>query len=116
MKILPARFFRTAAGDEPVRRFLKDLDEEERRILGRDILDVEISWPIGMPLCRALKGYKGLWEVRSSLPGGRIARVLFCIRDEHMLLLHGFVKKDQKTPQKELDLAVKRMKEYDHDQ
>jgi phage-related protein len=71
--------------------------------------DVEFSWPIGMPLCRALG--KGLWEVRSDLTGGRIARVLFCIHDGRMVLLHAFVKKTQKTPDADLELATKRKKE-----
>lgn len=70
--------------------------------------DVEFSWPIGMPLVRSL-GH-GIWEVRSSLAGGRIARVLFCVRTDCLVLLHGFMKKTQKTPQQEIDLAMKRMK------
>lgn len=83
---------------------------EDRKIIGADIKKVEFGWPIGMPLCRPISGRKGLWEVRSSLPGGRIARVLFCIHDGHMTLLHGFEKKTQKAPDRELDIAVKRMK------
>jgi phage-related protein len=79
------------------------------RFIGEDIKDVEFSWPIGMPLCRALG--KGLWEVRSELTQGRIARVLFCTHDGHMVLLHAFIKKTQKTPASDLDLAAKRKKE-----
>ena len=77
--------------------------------MGEDIKDVEFSWPIGMPLCRSLGG--GLWEVRCDLTQGRIARVLFCVRQGHMVLLHAFVKKTQKTPAAERALAVRRMKE-----
>ena len=76
--------------------------------MGEDIKDVEFSWPIGMPLVRALGG--GLWEVRSSLTGGRIGRVLFCVERKCMVLLHGFVKKTQKTPQREIELALRRKK------
>jgi phage-related protein len=108
LKRLPARFYRADSGREPVREWLLDLDAGDRKVIGEDIKDVEFSWPIGMPLVRAL-GH-GLWEVRSSLAGGRIARVLFCIELNCMVLLHGFIKKTQKTPQKEIDLAVKRMK------
>lgn len=68
----------------------------------------EFGWPVGMPLCRSLGG--GLWEVRSSLGQGRIARVIFCIAHGHMVLLHGFIKKSQKTPKTELDTARKRQK------
>ena len=63
-----------------------------------------------MPICRPISGRKGLWEVRSNLPGGRIARVLFCVHEGNLALLHGFEKKTQKTPDRDLDIAVKRMK------
>lgn len=108
MKRLPAAFFALSSGREPVREWLKALPAADRKAVGEDIKDVEFSWPIGMPLCRALGG--GLWEVRSNLPLGRIARVLFCVCDGRMVLLHGFIKKSQKTPNVERDVATKRMK------
>lgn len=108
LKRLPARFFRSESGREPVREWLRRLPVEDRKILGEDIKDVEFSWPIGMPLVRALGG--GLWEVRSSLTRGRIGRVLFCVEGECMVLLHGFVKKTQKTPQRDIELALRRRK------
>ena len=108
LKRLPAVFYRTDAGREPVREWLKGLPLEDRKIIGEDIKDVEFAWPIGMPLVRSMGN--GLWEVRSSLPRGRVARVLFCVDDENMILLHGFTKKSQKTPQREIDLALKRQK------
>lgn len=97
------------AGREPVREWLKGLPADDRKIVGEDIKDVEFAWPIGMPLCRPLR--KGLWEVRSTLTQGRIARVLFCEHEGTMILLHAFTKKTQKTPPDDLDLALKRMKE-----
>jgi phage-related protein len=109
VKRLPAAFYQVASGREPVREWLKLLPDEDRKVVGEDIKDVEFSWPIGMPLCRALG--KGLWEVRSELKGGRLARVLFCVHDSRMVLLHAFIKKTQKTPQAELELALKRRKE-----
>ena len=108
LKRLPARFYRLNSGREPVREWLKSLDEADRRIIGEDIKDVEFTWPIGMPLVRALG--RDLWEVRSSLPHGRIARVIFCVETDCMVLLHGFMKKTQKTPKQEIDLALKRKK------
>ncbi len=72
---------------------------------------VEFGWPIGMPLCRALGG--GLWEIRSSLGGNRIARVVFCVAHDRMVLLHGFIKKTGKTPRPELELAQRRQKEVE---
>jgi len=108
LKRLPARFYRSDAGREPVREWLKSLDAADRRVIGEDIKDIEFSWPIGMPLVRSLG--RDIWEVRSSLPHGRIARVLFCVEQECMALLHGFMKKTQKTPQQDLDLAIMRKK------
>jgi phage-related protein len=108
LKRLPARFFRSDAGREPVREWLKSLNLEDRKAIGEDIKDVEFSWPIGMPLVRSLG--QELWEVRSSLPRGRVARVIFCVEHGSMVLLHGFMKKSQETPQQEIDLALKRKK------
>ncbi|MBV8709321.1 MAG: type II toxin-antitoxin system RelE/ParE family toxin [Acidobacteriaceae bacterium] len=108
LKRLPARFYCTSTGREPVREWLKELPFEDRKIVGEDIKDVEFSWPIGLPLVDSLG--RGLWEVRSSLTRGRIARVIFCVNQGEMFLLHGFIKKTQKTPQQEIDLALKRMK------
>ena len=108
VKRLPARFYRSDTGREPVREWLKSLDSEDRRIIGEDIKDIEFSWPIGMPLVRPLG--RELWEVRSSLPHGRIARVLFCIEHDCMLLLHGIMKKTQETPIRDIDLAIRRKK------
>ena len=105
--ILSVVFFRTASGNEPVREWLKSLPRDERRILGEDIKTVQFGWPPGMPLVRKLD--KGLWEVRSRLPG-RIARVIFTTGTSRMILLHGFIKKSQQTPREELELAKTRLR------
>ena len=109
MKRLPAFFYSLPSGREPVREWLKELPLEDRKIVGEDIKDVEFAWPIGLPLCRPLR--QGLWEVRSNLAQGRIARVLFCELEGQMILLHAFIKKSQKTPTSDLQLAMKRMKD-----
>ena len=109
MKRLPAAFYALPSGREPVREWLKELGLADRKRIGEDIKDVEFSWPIGMPLCRALG--KSLWEVRSDLGRGRIAHVIFCVHDSQTVLLHGFMKKTQKTPKADLDLAGTRRKE-----
>jgi phage-related protein len=108
LKRLPAYFYRSDGGREPVRVWLKVLQPEDRKVIGEDIKDVEFSWPIGMPLVRSLG--RELWEVRSSLLRGRIARVIFCVEQGRMVLLHGFIKKTQKTPQRDIDLALRRKK------
>jgi phage-related protein len=105
-KKITARFYATANGHRPVRQWLLDQPKDDRRIIGKDIQKVEFGWPLGMPYCRPL-GH-GLWEVRSGLVGGRITRVIFCIRGGEMVLLHGFMKTTQKTPAQDIDLALKR--------
>jgi hypothetical protein len=80
LKRLPARFYRSDSGREPVQDWLKSLDAEDRRIIGEDIKDIEFSWRIGMPLVHSPG--RELWEVRSSLPHGRIARVIFCVEQD----------------------------------
>jgi len=109
LKKVSAFFFQTASGSEPVREWLKGLDDKDRRVIGEDIATVEYGWPIGMPVCRPLGD--GLWEVRSTVSSRREARVIFALIDEQMVLLHGFIKKTQKTPKAELDLALKRLKD-----
>ena len=80
----------------------------DRKTIGEDIKTVQLGWPLGMPLVRHLGG--GLWEVRTRLDN-RIARVLFVLSGSTMLLLHGFIKKQQETPKADLDLAIERHKE-----
>ena len=107
---MPAVFYRSESGAEPVRDWLRSLDKQDRFRIGTDIKTVEFGWPIGMPTCRPL-GH-GLYEVRTSL-GNRIARVLFCIGDGRMILLHGFIKKSRKTPKADLDLARTRKRGWE---
>ena len=111
-KRAPAIFFRTEGGREPVREWLKALPyPEDRKRIGEDIKTVEFGWPIGMPACRTLG--QGLYEVRTSLVQNRIARVLFYIdRKGRMVLLHGFIKKTQKTPGGDLVLAKKNKEKH----
>ena len=91
-------FYKTPAGNEPVREWILSLDLEDKKILGSDIKTVEYGWPIGMPVSRSLGN--GLYEVRSNISSKRIARVIFTIIDSYMILLNGFIKKTQKTPQR----------------
>lgn len=105
--ILSVAFFRTETGREPVREWLKTLPREDRRNIGQDIKAVQFGWPLGMPLVRKLD--KDLWEIRSRLPE-RIARVIFTTGERRMVLLHGFIKKSQKTPKEDLELAKNRLR------
>ena len=105
--ILSVVFFRTEAGTEPVREWLRELTVEDRKTIGIDIKTVQYGWPLGMPLVRKME--PGLWEVRCDIADG-IARVLFSAKGGQMVLLHGFVKKTQKTPDNELKTARNRLK------
>lgn len=104
--ILSVVFFRSRMAREPVREWLKSFTKDDRKIIGEDIKLVQFRWPLGMPLVRKLE--PDLWEVRSRLSDGRIARILFTIQQQQMALLHGFIKKSQKTPVNELKLGRSR--------
>jgi phage-related protein len=108
---LAVRFFRLASGREPVREWLKDLDDLDRKAIGDDIRTVQFGWPLGMPLVRKIGS--DLWEVRTDLRQG-IARVLFTVDQGQAVLLHAFVKKSQKIPKDDMDAATKRLKLVQH--
>jgi phage-related protein len=105
-------FYRTQGGAEVVRDWLRGLDDADRQAVGLDLMRVQYRWPVGMPLCRALGD--GLWELRTSLPSSRIARVLFSMRHGRILVLHGFLKKTQKSPADDLALARRRNREFEN--
>ena len=110
-KVLQAALYVSGTGKRPVREWLMELAPEDRKTIGEDIATLEFCWPVGKPRCSPMQGIKGLYEVRSNISSGRIARVFFVLVGSRMVLLHGFVKKAQKTPDKELKLATARMKE-----
>ena len=112
-KKIPLVFFRQASGAEPVREWLRGLPEVERHAIGKDLLRAQWRWPVGMPLCRAMGG--GLWEIRSDLPTRRTARVFICLYRQHLVALHGFIKKTRATPEADLALAQERKKELEHE-
>lgn len=103
-------FYRTPAGTEVIREWLRSLDAADRGAIGQDLMRVQYRWPVGMPLCRSLGD--GLWEVRIDLPGKRIARMIFSAQGGRLLMLHGFIKKTQKTPADDLALAHRRNREF----
>ena len=109
LKPIPLHFWKTTAGREPVREWLRELSREDQRTIGRDIGKVQFGWPVGLPLCRPLGD--GMWELRSSLPSRREARVLFGFHEGMLIALHAFSKKTQKAPARELALARQRLKE-----
>ena len=109
LKPVPAAFWRSGSGWEPVREWLRSLSQRDRQTIGDDLRKVQFGWPIGMPLVRKLADH--LWELRTSLSGKREARLLFTAGETHIVILHGFMKKSQKTPVHELDVALRRLRE-----
>ena len=105
---LQVYFFKTSSGKQPVREWLKALPRQDRKTIGDDLKTAQFGWPLGMPLIRKLD--TALWEVRSKLYN-RIARVIFTVDEDRMVLLHGFIKKSQKTPSRDLGLAKQRLNE-----
>jgi phage-related protein len=93
-------FYRTTAGNEPVREWLQGLAPEDRRTIGVDLWEVQEGWPLGMPLCRPLGD--GLWEVRSNLQGNRIARLVFFLKRDRICVVNGFIKKTRERRRKRL--------------
>lgn len=105
---LRVRFYRTAAaGNEPVREWLKALPAEERKAIGDDLKTAQYGWPLGMPVIRKLE--PGLWEVRTRLDD-RIARVIITVEGDTLVLLHGLIKKSQQLPLQDLQLARQRLR------
>ena len=102
-------FFKTDTGNQPVREWLKELPKEDCKVIVADILTVQYAWPVGKPLVDNLGD--GIWEVRSRLEN-RIARTLFAMVNQEVVLLHGFIKKTQKSPADELEQAKKRKRQY----
>jgi phage-related protein len=105
-------FYSTASGNEPVRDWLMELSEINRRAVGQNLQRVQYRWPVGMPLVRPIG--KGLFEVRTSLLDNTIARVLFCFHECELYALHGFIKKTQKILDSDLKLAFERKKEIEN--
>ncbi|MEW5814099.1 MAG: type II toxin-antitoxin system RelE/ParE family toxin [Spirochaetota bacterium] len=106
-KIIKTVFFKSESGSMPVRDWLYELSQEERKRIGEEIKTVEFGWPLGMPVVKKLA--PNLWEVRIRLKD-KIARVIFTIVEDYMVLLHGFIKKSQKIPQEDIELALKRLR------
>lgn len=105
-KRFEVRFYKTDSGKEPVRDLLQKLDKPSKKIIGEDIKTVQYGWPMGMPLVRKLE--TSLWEVRSNLEN-KIARIIFTVASNTIILLHGFIKKSKKTPKPDIELARKRL-------
>jgi phage-related protein len=108
LKPVPVIFWSTENGNEPAREWLKELPKDDRKKIGEDLRTLQLGWPMGMPLCKSLKG--GLWELRSTLASHRIARIILTFFAGALVLLHGFIKKERRIRKADLDLAHDRLK------
>lgn len=107
-----AVFYETASGNEVVLDTIRQLSDEEKKVVGEDLKTVQIGFPMGLPLCRPLGD--GLYEVRSSLPSKREFRLIFFFdrARQCLLVVHALFKKSAKLPKADLDLARKRKEEF----
>ena len=107
LKRVVAYFYRLPSGRMPVHEWLRNMDKVDRHAIGWELKRMEYGWPMGMPICRPLGD--GLFELRCSISQHRTVRVLFSVdRMQRMVLLHGFIKKTQKTPLQDMRLARQR--------
>ena len=104
---LAVNFYKTESGNEPVREWLSSLRKEHKKAIGEDVKTVQFGWPLGMPLVEKIES--NLWEIRTKLKDG-IARIMFTMVDQEIVIVHGFIKKSNKIPEDDLELARKRMK------
>ena len=110
--MFPLVFYRTPVGNDVVLDLIRSCDPADRRTIGEDLKALQFRHPLGLPLSRPLG--KGLSELRSSLPSGREFRLFYCFdrRTSHIVVLHGFIKKSQHTPDKDMRIARDRQQEF----
>jgi phage-related protein len=110
--MFPLVFYRTPSGNDVVLDLIRSFDPSDKRTIGEDLKSLQFRHPLGLPLSRPLG--KGLSELRSSLPSGREFRLFYCFHQpmSQLIILHGFIKKSQRTPDKELRIARDRQQEF----
>ena len=107
-------FYRTMRGDSPVQVFLDELPAKLRAKNVRELtLLAEYGTELPAPYVKRLHGREaqGLWELRVKLASDITRVFYFFPTGDRVLLLHGFLKKSEETPPKELQTAVRRMKD-----
>jgi phage-related protein len=105
-------FYETEGGNEVVQDFLRKLPRDDRKTIGEDLATLQYGYPMGMPLCKPLRSQ--IWELRSSLPSKREARLLYFFdsASQQIIVVHAFIKTTRTTPKSDIDLAEKRKKEF----
>lgn len=99
-------FYKEQSGKSPVEIWInKMLTLKEKNKIYDGLKKLQCEWPIGLPLTRHLEN--NLWEMRTYL-GTRDSRLIFIIKNKNIFILHGFIKKTNKTPRNEINLALDR--------
>jgi phage-related protein len=106
-------YYETAAGSVPVAEFVDDLAPQ---VQAKFIRSLELLEQYGLllrePWVKNIHGIPKLRELRFT-SFGEIYRVFFFpVSGRKLILLHGFKKKSQETPKRELQTAEARMKDY----
>ncbi len=106
-----AVFYVVTGGGEPVREFLASLDlRTQARLRGAIELLVARNVTASEPLVRHLEGK--LWELRVE-SNTNIYRIVYAFSSgRRIVLLHGFQKKTQKTPRREIETAARRFEDF----
>lgn len=103
-------FFAENSGNQPVKEWLQELELDDQRKVGKSALMLQERWPmVSAPLVKSLGN--GFFELRINLKN-KIARVIFVVQDKDIILLNGFIKKTQKTPINEIEVAVNRLRRH----
>lgn len=110
--MLEVAFYKTEGGNDVVLDVIRGLPAEDKKRVGEDLKTLQFGHPLGMPRCRPVGK---LWELRSSLPSKREFRLLWFYhkKTNMIIVVHGFIKKTQKTPRKDIDLGEARKGEFE---
>ncbi|MDQ0248196.1 phage-related protein [Sphingomonas kyeonggiensis] len=105
-------FYQTANGNQLVADFIRSLPGNDRKVVGTDLMRLQIGYPMGPPLCKHIKG--PIWELRSTVPSKREVRLLyfFDANSQQIIVVHAFIKTTRTTPKSDIDLADKRRSEF----
>jgi phage-related protein len=106
------QFYQTANGNDVVADFIRNLPADDRKVVGRDLMRLQIGYPMGPPLCKPLK--PPIWELRSSVPSKREVRLLYFFDgpSQVIVVVHAFIKARRTTPKADIDIAEKRKDEF----
>lgn len=106
------KFYQTNNDNPIVADFIRSFPAEDRKVIGRDLMRLQIGYPMGPPLCKHLRG--SIWEIRSTVPSKREVRLLyfFDVGSQMIIVVHAFIKMTRTTPNSDIVLAQKRQADF----